>query len=509
MRTIPFKEVLHAVADKMGLDPEQSNFLSNQAIPIGKSIDQWVNRVYDAKDFPEWTQIREFTPDANHIVPWGNTTASLGGVSVQIGRVLSVYLIDPRTTDAPVETDFTENDVGIHCGFEHGTSVWIKFLPPPPRYTSEQWRPEIGYARGDVVYSDQTGQVYKSKVNQNRGHDPSVTFQPPPNVEIMQPPIQLPAEVVTQLTKPNPGALAQNQITRVTLAIIGGTDTVPAIPDPPPNLSQFYISAVEPKIPGTFIDAATTLTDGVMTLLDVLNDLFNNLVAALSPDGYTITKDDANLTIDLERAAQFESLTLYIPVGGPNYYLVQQQIQPYIAAVAATDGEKQKIEVTLTEADVTPGAIYTLNFKDVTGVDHVVTYEAGITDTANQILAGLANQIGTLGGSDTFFMGISSELDTTALTAAFSSATEISLGANLLLPGSPWWELVPFPITISNTVIRGGFADLLKEWSQTDKGMAEEQNVPSELQTASSKFSSTPNPELTNQQMPYSRYKIS
>src|SRR6266508_5913483 len=70
MRTVNFRDdVLHAVADKLGLDPDQSNFLTNQAIPIGKFIDQWVRRTYDARDWPEWTITDQFVP-TNHVVPY-------------------------------------------------------------------------------------------------------------------------------------------------------------------------------------------------------------------------------------------------------------------------------------------------------------------------------------------------------------------------------------------------------------------------------------------------------
>src|SRR4051794_3769897 len=90
MRTVNFRDgVLHAIAYKLGLDPDQSNFLTNQAIPIGTYIDEWVRRTYDGRDWPEWTLTDQFTP-ANHIVPYDYLPPGLGATQRKLGRILKV-----------------------------------------------------------------------------------------------------------------------------------------------------------------------------------------------------------------------------------------------------------------------------------------------------------------------------------------------------------------------------------------------------------------------------------
>src|SRR5215475_3640571 len=180
MRTVKFQKVLWTVARKAGFSPESGNFLTNQAIPIGNYINDWVSRLYSQEDWPEWTKIVETTPDINHIVPY-HLPAIIGQLAtpVDIGRVISVYLVDPKTTNAPVGTDYTLNDVGIHCGFDHGQTVWVEYIAPPPEFTAEVWDSNFAYSRGDTVYSSRSGECYISKVNGNLGHDPFIAIGPP------------------------------------------------------------------------------------------------------------------------------------------------------------------------------------------------------------------------------------------------------------------------------------------------------------------------------------------
>jgi len=504
MRTVSYKEILWAIAHEEGIDPDITRngqgIMPDQADAWTSYVNAWVRRLYDQEDYPEWTQTTEFIVPTNHIVPWSVHASAFTGPLVDFGRVLKVYLVDPSTTYSPVDTPFRLSPAGIHVGFEHGSSVWIKYVLPCPQFSAMGWDANLTYKKDQVIYSISSGECYKSKVNGNHGHDPEVTFSPPPtSFPIEQPQNQLSTELVNQLTRANPGILAQNQITRIKLQIIAGNDTVPAISDPPPNLSQFYINAVEPSIPGTQIGAAITLADGAMTLLDVLTDLTNQLITALSGGGYTVTKNDADLTIDLERGAQFESAARFTPQFGPDFYLLVQQIQPYIAAISATDGERQVINFTLTDDNVIHGGIYTLTFKDVAGVDHVIEYESGITDTANQILVELVNQIGTLSQTDPFFMDIAANIDAAAFTAAFSSASAISLDASLTLPGSPWWEVVRLPFIMFDQVVRGAVADDLRATGQSDRSGAEEQAIPQEVALTSGKILAPQYLPLTDQ----------
>ena len=149
---------------------------------------------------------------------------------------------------------------------------------------------------------------------------------------------------------------------------------------------------------------------------------------------------------------------------------------------------------------MTPAAVYSLNFKDITGASHIVDYTATLDDGNQQILAGLIAAVQSGAFSDPFFAGVVSTLDTVSPLAQFSTNMKISLDAQMTLPGSPWWELVLMPIDLADQIMRGATADALKEWGQMQAGGAEEQLVPVESQVSSSKFATNQTPKLTGQQ---------
>lgn len=515
MRTIPFREVLHAVAEKFGLDPEQSNFLTNEAIPIGKSIDQWVRRTYDSKDFPEWTQTHQFAPDGNHMIPWNDAIAldvvgppSTIGIKVNIGRPLNVFLIDPRTTDAPVETDFTLRSDGIHVGFDHGSSVWIKYMEPAPRFTAEQWRADRTYAKDDIAYSYTTGEVYKSKVGGNIGHDPAGTSQPPSTSEITQPPTPIPV-TTDQEYAADTGSAGQTKIMRIKLQT-----TMVGIPNPPAASASFWVEVMDSDY--TIITNTFAVCDGTTTLADVVTTLVNNLIGGLGA-GWTVTGDTTALTITIENDSDFQLISpgggdfprVYLTTADPGaHLLITTQVQAYQAAVSSGSVTPQSSKITFGQNQVIPGATYRLTFIDNNGLSHIVEYVSDNFASSDKIVSGLSAAIIAGQSSDSFLTLISATPDTAAASLTLQFLTPASLDAVVIISGSPWWELVPFPLTIANAVIRGAFADLEKEWSQTDKAALEEQAVPGEAQIATDKFQSMPNPELTNQQRPMSRYKI-
>jgi len=205
MRTIPFKEVLWSIAYKVGLDPAQE-FLTDEGESLASYINAWVRRTWDAQDFPEWTTIKEFTPDANHQVPYEAIPVG-GSEAVMLSRPLKVYLVDPRLTPYPIDARFREWDEGLHVGFDHGATVWIKYIGPAPRFTSILWDSNTAYDSGDLTYSQDTGECYRSLVSNNLGNNPVSGFAEALATEIIQPYVP-PAP-------PNPG---QPQITQVTIS---------------------------------------------------------------------------------------------------------------------------------------------------------------------------------------------------------------------------------------------------------------------------------------------------
>jgi hypothetical protein len=140
-----------------------------------------------------------------------------------------------------------------------------------------------------------------------------------------------------------------------------------------------------------------------------------------------------------------------------------------------------------------------------------VTYISLSTDNAQQILAGLIDAMIILQTADPFFTGVQSSLDTVSPSATFTidkTMGLVSMDTEITPPGATFWELVPFPLVLVDQVVRGAYAEALKEGGQTDKGAAEEQIMPSENQVATGKFDAPQYPPLTDQQKPRSRYAV-
>ena len=510
MRIVPFREVLHGVAYKMGLDPEQSNFLDNQAIPIGTYINEWVRRTYDAKDWPEWVVTKKFQPN-NHVVTWDAiNSGSAGNITLQIGRVLDVFLIDPATTDAPVDTAFSLQEDGVHVGYEHGTYVWIRFMPLPPQYTAVSWRPDTIFAKNDVTYSYTTGQVYKSKSNGNLGHDPATNWGRPPIHEVLEPEPPSPAPVVetTQVRiDDSVGIASRNEILVLSMAD-AFTGTTPA--DPPENGTDFIVEIVDVASETTIADTLVT-ADGVMTL----NDVIDAIVAALSADPdlstYTITANHTNKTITFENASLFTTghSEYAIPSeGGVNHPMKSVVTQTYIPPLAAASGQPQITRVSMTDDSTVPGSTYSLNVTDSGGTLHTVTYASQLYDSAAQILQGLLLAAEAAQVTDTFWTTVQFTFDPSNVTLDLSVRDTFSVDAPAPPPGSAWWELVPFPKALADQVMTGALSDLLGEWGQQDKQALIQQGVGQEVGVAEGKFNTMPTPELSGQQAPLSRYRI-
>jgi hypothetical protein len=164
----------------LGIDPTKE-FLIDQAASLTSYVNIWVRKSWDSVDFPEWTYVDAFTPDANHMVPYLLNGAPGGfGPSYfenYISRVFKVFLVDPRLVQGAIDTPFKLRYDGIHCGFEHGTTVWIKYITnPPPQFSSDEWNPGATYSFTQPTYSPVSGESYISVTNNNTGNDPSSVY---------------------------------------------------------------------------------------------------------------------------------------------------------------------------------------------------------------------------------------------------------------------------------------------------------------------------------------------
>src|SRR4030095_5139047 len=291
MRTVKFRDVLWSIAYRDGSDPGV-DLLKNQASALTSYINAWVRRLWDSTDWPEWTAIYRYQPDAAHYISWDAAPNDFiplprppepSAPAWKIGKPLKLYLLDPKTTWLPVDTPFRPREWGVHCVFDHGQNVWLKFMPRPPEYTSVEWDVANSYHADDLVYWPVTGEVYKSKIKNNLGTEPDdvlLANQSPLNVEETQP-----------FAPPSPGSPEVNAIWEVP----------PTLVNPPSSTIVNGIYSVISSVGGVTIPAHPAAgTVFSIKVYDASNVLLGQ--GSFTADG---TRDRANIWATL--AANLEN----------------------------------------------------------------------------------------------------------------------------------------------------------------------------------------------------------
>lgn len=500
MRTVPFKDVLWAVAVKMGLDPTR-DLHGEHAAALAIYINSYVRRFWHNADWPEWTRTEPRSPDARHMVSWDEPfPPPPAGVDSRISRVLKVYLNDPDITPPPLEITPRFSDVGIHCGFQHGAQVWIKFQPPPPQYTAEPWDSNKTYAKGGLTYSPTTGECYKSKSNSNQNHNPAGDrgMDAPP----------LTVNLVQEYMPDSPGLPGQDQITEI--QVTNGNQIGSHI---------VLIIATAPPTNGASNVTVTHDTGAGETLATITTALAAALTAAPGMAGITVTvpAGSSNTTIRLQKAGTFIVSQAYakVPVGPAliTTWFPVKGVQSYVPDVPFVPGVPQIAELKLSATQALPLATYTLLFHDFAGVEHVLEYVNPERNSAIEVLQGIVFELQRLAdlepGGDPFWDVIFTAIDPATLTLQFQIRNRFSLGATMTPAGSPWWEWIHFPACLEDYVIRGGEADAIREQGQSDNANNEETAAGG---GASQEQVPTWQPltfdPLTDQARPTPRYKI-
>ena len=498
MRIANFRDdVLWPVAIRLGLDPSVQ-LLPDQAEAIAVYVNSWVRRTYDPVDLPELVNLDQFAPDSFHYVPYNAAPRNGHGV-IQIAKVYKVYLVDPmKSIFRPIDTPFRLRTNGIHVGFEHGSWVWIKYQVTPPKFTAKPWDRGFVYSKDALTYSPVTGQCYKSAVNNNRGHDPAgggVMTNGNSEVSIL-------GEITQQYGPPNGGIASQHKI-----MVIGFTGTDPG-PDPAPTPAaggQWSITVTDAA--GATLATATHTASGSETLAAIVTALQGQLNSALTTF-VSVVADTTALTITLEDDSDFkisQAVWLNTSTPFPTSRLPVTQRQLYLPAVAPTAGQAQIYQMTLTAQQTIPNALYSITVNDLDGVPHTVQYLAAPTDSANQILANLATQIQN--SADPYFATVLPSLNTVTNKLSLQMADPASVDTIAAPPPPPsYWTLVQFPYVLIDPVVRGAYADALKEEGQTDKGSMEEKTVPTEVQAVAAPQMGSQYDAVTDQQQRKSRY---
>jgi hypothetical protein len=216
----------------------------------------------------------------------------------------------------------------------------------------------------------------------------------------------------------------------------------------------------------------------------------------------------------IQNLSDFVAIATYSPSTGTSpgavtFNLKVKQAAPYIAPVPPAPGMAQRTEVVITNDDIMAEAcLYAVTFIDPDGVEHQISYMGLPSDSVQQILTGLANAVSAAAASDDFFLNFSASIDTASQKIIFAKKLEFSTHAEVECDGSAWWERQDFPFALIDQVVRGAYAEALKEWGQADKAAPEEGAVPSEKQIRTETILQPQYDALTDQAQPRSRYEV-
>lgn len=152
-RTTRFKEVLHRVAYRMGIDPTVE-FNRNSAEAVAEYLREAYELAYEWYEWPESISVDEYTVTDSKI-EWDAPT--LGS----FGTIFDIYTNHPLTSRNPLPLSFTMVADGIYINPDFtGTSVWVKWRAPAPKFTGREYLYTDTQAVGDTVYYEFTGECY-------------------------------------------------------------------------------------------------------------------------------------------------------------------------------------------------------------------------------------------------------------------------------------------------------------------------------------------------------------
>jgi len=210
MRTITTKQMYEAIVRAGGLDPSTAGITASQKAEIAELLNDRVKEGWEFAFWPDTLQVeqrryretwdatlnyatddevfytdRYFISLVNDNV--GNTPPASGDTAywseivtglvryidfqqegeTEIGKIdakNAVFGEDPRIyrfTDKV--TNCWINDGKLMVGEEDAPAEpWIRFQPPPPRFSLTEWDDETAYAIGDLVYLAAQGESYKA-----------------------------------------------------------------------------------------------------------------------------------------------------------------------------------------------------------------------------------------------------------------------------------------------------------------------------------------------------------
>lgn len=489
IRPLKFREVIWGVAHKMGwmtdCEPATGGPSDDQFCELVSFCNAWIRRLWDMEDWEEWTRISEVKPDSDHFV-------------ANPGRVLRMFLVNPRLTPGLVEdAPFTMFESRVHCGFEHGTSVWLKYIQPPPMFTHEVWSQFTTYSIGSLVYSRTSGECYRSIADNNRGHDPApITLtggRADLDVEVTQ-------EFVAEV-EPIPPV---SEVWHVRV-------DSPVHYDEEDTVYRFDVTDAD----GVHHVLTHTIPPGGETLVQLTTGIIADFAGIADPylNALAVSSDDFGVETRLiieNTTARFSVRADVDPPSGPRVDLTLTHISTFHAGRAGQDMVPQLAVMTLDAQFELLPTTYTIRARERDG-QHQVGYTSERDEDLETTLTGIIGAINAAATGDPFWGEVIANPDADTNSIEFLTTETVEFRGTAEVQSDPnvgdQWEQVVFPQRIAEPVMNGMYQDALREEGQTDKALAEAPVTERELVVATSKSVNQPFDRLTQQQAPRSRYR--
>lgn len=227
MRATPFKQVLRDCARSQQIDPDGSYFSGDYMIELAEGIMSWLVPLYDREFWPFLMNVEQrqyrltyaagttyaegdevYYSDAYYRSMVDANTGTTPGTDetkwIEVTEItdddVNGYVWDPYIAWAqPGETEIPENGIevdefmfyespsankwarpirevredstGIHAVADrHPVRPWIRYRPAAPLFTGVAYDDTAEYAAGEAVYDADTGECYKSLLDENAGN---------------------------------------------------------------------------------------------------------------------------------------------------------------------------------------------------------------------------------------------------------------------------------------------------------------------------------------------------
>ncbi|MEM6911058.1 MAG: hypothetical protein AAF555_05690 [Verrucomicrobiota bacterium] len=159
-RELPFKRVLHGVANLLGIDATSGRLTTAHAEALNTYINDAMRRAWRFAAWRELQELEWLTVRPGNLIPWS------AGLTRQMGDIWRVSKRDPLRSDWAEEVNYRVFGQGILLqGSGLPAQVWVLYTPAAPEFTTVEWETGITYTAGESVYDPTSGNVYQALVD--------------------------------------------------------------------------------------------------------------------------------------------------------------------------------------------------------------------------------------------------------------------------------------------------------------------------------------------------------